>query len=67
MKSRLRKLLGGAFLFVFVLVYALVAMVIADMKVRGADWPVQLAYFAIAGLLWVIPAALVIRFMQRPD
>jgi hypothetical protein len=66
-KSRLRKLLGGAFLFVFVLVYALVAMVIADMKVRGADWWVQLAYFAAAGLLWVIPAGLVIRFMQRPD
>jgi hypothetical protein len=50
-----------------VLAYALVAMVIADMKVRGADWWVQLAYFTVAGLLWVIPAGLVIRFMQRPD
>ena len=67
MNARLRKLLGGAVLFVFVLVYALLAMVIADMKVRGADWWVQLAYFAIAGLLWVLPAGLIIRFMQRGD
>jgi hypothetical protein len=65
--SRLRKLLGGAFLFVFVLVYALVAMVIADMTVLGAPWWAQLAYFAVAGLFWVIPAGLLIRFMQRPD
>lgn len=67
MNARLRKLLGGALLFVFVLVYALVAMVVADMKVRGAEWWVQLAYFAVAGLLWVLPAGLIIRFMQRPD
>jgi hypothetical protein len=27
----------------------------------------QLAYFIAAGLAWVVPAALLIRWMQRPD
>jgi hypothetical protein len=27
----------------------------------------QLAYFVVAGLLWVIPAGLLIRWMQRSD
>jgi uncharacterized membrane protein len=27
----------------------------------------QLAYFLIAGLLWVLPAGLLIRWMQRPE
>jgi hypothetical protein len=27
----------------------------------------QFAYFLAAGLLWVIPAGLLIRWMQRPD
>jgi Protein of unknown function (DUF2842) len=28
---------------------------------------VQLAYFVTAGLAWIIPAGLLIRWMQRPD
>jgi len=27
----------------------------------------QFAYFVTAGLAWVIPAGLLIRWMQRPD
>ena len=27
----------------------------------------QFAYFLVAGLLWVLPAGLLIRWMQRPD
>jgi hypothetical protein len=67
MPGRVRKLIGGAFLFVFVIVYALVAMVLGDMTVRHSPWYVQLPFFAVLGLAWVIPAGLVIRYMQRPD
>jgi hypothetical protein len=67
MPMRLRKLVGGMVLFVFVIVYAFFAMVLGDMLVRDASPFVQLAYFAAAGLIWVLPSALIIRFMQRPD
>lgn len=67
MPSRIRKLIGGLVLFVFVMVYALFAMVLGDMTVRSAPWYVQLPFFAVLGLVWVIPAGLIIRYMQAPD
>jgi hypothetical protein len=27
----------------------------------------QLAFFIVAGLAWVVPAGVLIRWMQRPD
>jgi hypothetical protein len=33
----------------------------------GSSVLVQTIYFTAAGLLWVIPAGLVISWMQRPD
>jgi hypothetical protein len=67
MPIRIRKLIGGLVLFVFVMVYALVAMVLGDMTVRHSPWYVQLPFFAVLGLVWVLPAGLIIRYMQRPD
>ena len=38
-----------------------------------SGWPVnssklaELAFYIVGGLLWVIPAGLLIRWMQRPD
>ena len=63
----IRKLIGAVVLVVFVMVYALVAMTIGAAKLPGASVWVQTAYFAIAGLIWVIPAGLIIKWMQRPD
>jgi hypothetical protein len=62
-----RKLIGAVVLVVFVLVYALVAMTIGAAKLPGTSLLVQTLYFAIAGLIWVIPAGLIIKWMQRPD
>ncbi|MHA1133725.1 MAG: DUF2842 domain-containing protein [Alphaproteobacteria bacterium] len=36
-------------------------------KLIGTVVLLQAAYFLVAGLLWVIPAGLLIRWMQRPD
>ena len=62
-----RKLIGAVVLVVFVMVYALIAMTIGAAKLPGTSVWVQTAYFAIAGLIWVIPAGLIIKWMQRPD
>ncbi len=66
MAPRLRKLIGTIVLVVFVCVYALAAMTIAAAKLPGTSGLVQFAYYVVAGLLWVIPAAALIAWMQKP-
>lgn len=67
MRQRVRKLLGTIVLVVFVALYALVVMIIASAKLPGTPGWVQLVFFLIGGLLWVIPAAGLVSWMQKPD
>ena len=67
MRQKMRKLVGAVFLTAFVPFYALVAMTIAAAKLPGTSVATQTIYYAVAGLLWVLPAGLVITWMQRPD
>lgn len=60
-----KRLFGTILLVVFVLVYAFFAMVIGDMTLQQAGTWTRLAYFAVAGLLWVIPAGAIITWMYR--
>lgn len=65
MKSRTRKFVGMLALLVFLTVYALVAMTIAiSLSIHTSSEWIELAYYAIAGLLWVIPAAMIIKWMS---
>lgn len=67
MPIRLRKLIGTVVLVIFVSVYALTVMTIAAAKLPGTSGLVQLLFYIVGGLLWVIPAAILIRWMSRPD
>ena len=67
MPQRARKLIGAILLVVFVSLYALTAMTIAVAKLPGASGLVQLVYFLVAGLIWVLPAGALIFWMGRPD
>ncbi|WP_299814806.1 DUF2842 domain-containing protein [uncultured Roseibium sp.] len=60
-----RKFVGMVLLVVFVVVYALIAMVIGDMTLQTASTLVRFTYFAIAGLIWVIPAGAIIWWMEK--
>ncbi|NVK34931.1 MAG: DUF2842 domain-containing protein [Rhodobacteraceae bacterium] len=60
-----RKFLGMAILVVFVVVYALVAMVIGDMSLQNSGTGIRMTYFAIAGLVWVFPAGAIIWWMEK--
>ena len=62
-----RKFIGAVVLVVFVPFYALVAMTIAAARLPGTSVWAQTLYFAVAGLIWVVPAGLLIKWMQRPD
>ena len=67
MRQRLRKLLGTIVLVVFVAFYSLTAMTVAAAKLPGTSSFVQLVFFVVAGLAWVIPAAPLVAWMQKPD
>jgi len=60
-----RKLIGMVFLVVFVVVYAFTAMVIGDMTLQQSSHLLRFAYFAVAGLLWVVPAGAIIWWMEK--
>lgn len=66
MPLRLRKLIGMVALVVLVLAYALIAVTIASIKLAEAPWWGHLLYFALSGILWVLPAMLIIKWMERP-
>lgn len=67
MTIRTRKLIGAIALLVFLTVYALAAMMMAIMLQVNASKLVELIYYPVAGLLWVLPAMWLIKWMQRPD
>ena len=67
MTIRVRKLAGTIILLMTLPVYLLIAMAVGANHVADAHMVFQVAYFLIAGLLWVPPAALLVRWMVRPD
>ncbi|MGH6793183.1 MAG: DUF2842 domain-containing protein [Methyloceanibacter sp.] len=67
MRVRTRKLIGTGVLLVFLAVYAWIAVIVGAGRITLAPHWAQFAYFLAAGLLWVLPACLLIRWMQRPD
>jgi hypothetical protein len=67
MRQRLRKLIGTAVLALFIPVYAMFVMTIAVAKLPGTGTLTQTLFFLVGGLLWVLPAGWIIRWMQRAD
>ena len=66
MPVRLRKLIGMIVLVALVVLYALIATTVASYRLAESPWWVHLLYFLVSGLLWILPAMLVIRWMERP-
>jgi hypothetical protein len=67
MRASSRKLIGTVALLCFLGVYAAVAAVVGSGRILEASPLMQFAFFLAAGLIWVLPAGLLIRWMQRPD
>lgn len=67
MTMRQRKLAGAVLLLMLVPVYALAAMFAAiTLQVHDSKL-VELIFYIVAGLAWVLPAAAIVTWMQRPD
>jgi Na+/serine symporter len=67
MPKTLRKLIGVVLIIALVLIYALVATTVAAATLGAAHWSVHLLYFLVTGLLWILPAMVIIKWMERPD
>jgi len=67
MPIRIRKLVGAFALIVLVVVWALVAMAVAQFPVVKANGLVETIYYVLAGLGWVLPAMPLIRWMSRGE
>lgn len=67
MRQRQRKLAGTVILLIVLTIYALAAMVLGAALIPRLSNLGVLLFHAAAGLLWVIPAALLVKWMQRPD
>jgi hypothetical protein len=66
MPVRLRKFLGTIALIVLVIVWALVAMALAQAPAIHDSTALSIAYYVIAGMGWVLPAMPIVAWMARP-
>lgn len=63
MPVRLRKFIGTILIVSLVIVYAVLATTFAELMLGASPWWVHLSYFFFTGLLWVLPAMLIIKWM----
>ena len=66
MPIRLKKLIGTILLVALVIVYALVATMVAVAQLAESGPVVHLAFFFFSGVLWVLPAMGIIKWMMLP-
>lgn len=67
MPVRVKKLIGTVLLVLLVIVYALVATMVAVAQLSESGPVVHLAFFFLSGLLWVLPAMWIIKWMVTPS
>jgi hypothetical protein len=67
MPVRLRKFIGAILLITLVVTWALVAMALAQAPAIKANGVIEVIYYLVAGLAWVLPAMPLVRWMSRPD
>lgn len=67
MTIRTRKLVGTIALLAFLAVYALLAMLVAVVLEVKSSKLGELLFYVVGGLAWVVPAAWLVRWMQKPD
>ena len=67
MKQATRKKIGAIAILVLMFIYAILATTFAAANLATSSGWVHLVYFLLTGLLWILPAMLIIRWMLRPD
>lgn len=66
MPRRLRTLIGTVAILAFVMLYALVAMALAESRIVDAPKLLQTIVYILLGIAWVLPVMPLIRWMEGP-
>lgn len=67
MRRRTRSLIGTIAMLAFIVVYAPLAMALADSRIAETPAPVQAVLYALLGIAWIFPLLPLIKWMERPD
>jgi hypothetical protein len=67
MHIRTRKLIGTFALLALVMLWSLAAMALAQSVLTDINGLVAAIFYVVAGLGWVPPAMLLVRWMVQPD
>jgi hypothetical protein len=67
MHIRTRKLIGTFALLALVMLWSLAAMALAQSVLTDINGLVAAIFYVVAGLGWVLPAMLLVRWMVRSD
>jgi uncharacterized membrane protein YhaH (DUF805 family) len=65
MSPRYKTMIGGLILIAMMALYALVAVTVASARLADSSGLVQLAFFAITGLFWILPAMALVSWMLK--
>jgi hypothetical protein len=66
MPIRLKKLIGTILLVMLVIAYALIATMVAVAQLSQSGPLVHLAFFFLTGILWILPAMGIIKWLILP-
>ena len=66
MPIRLKKLIGTVLLIILVIAYALIATMVAVAQLSQSGPLVHLAFFFLTGILWILPAMGIIKWLLVP-
>ncbi|MCF6322594.1 MAG: DUF2842 domain-containing protein [Rhizobiaceae bacterium] len=65
MSQTARKIVGAFSILILMAVYALLATTFAAANLGQSSWVVHLAYFFFTGILWIVPAMFIIKWMLK--
>jgi hypothetical protein len=67
MRQRTRKFFGVIGTFVYLTAYSLIVMALGGAFVVGKGLVWELVFYVAMGVVWIPGAALIIRWMSKPD
>ncbi len=67
MNQAVRKITGSFLILILMALYAILATTFAAANLAQSSGWIHLVYFSLTGILWVLPAMFIIKWMLKPD
>ena len=65
MNPRLKTFIGTIILLAMMGLYAMIAVTVASARLANSSGLVHLVFFAVTGLLWILPAMALVSWMLK--